>query len=71
MQKLPSILSNRITVCDDNQMAAKDLLQAYIGKMWQTADACLRLYIGLPSITVVPVGDFVPTVLVSSKPAAR
>lgn len=34
-------------------------------------DPCSRLYIGLPSITAVPVGDFVRTVWVSLKPADR
>lgn len=36
-----------------------------------TSDHLARFYIGLPSITVVPVGDFVATALVSSNPAAR
>ena len=31
----------------------------------------LTAYIGLPSMTVVPVGDWVATVLVSSNPAER
>ena len=35
------------------------------GSYWSQLDT------GLPSITVVPVGDFVRTALVSSKPAAR
>ena len=37
----------------------------------KTVDPCSRLYIGLPSITAVPVGDFVRTVWVSLKPADR
>jgi hypothetical protein len=37
----------------------------------KTVDPRSRRYIGLPSITAVPVGDFVRTVWVSLKPADR
>ena len=37
----------------------------------KTVDPRSRPYIGLPSISAVPVGDFVRTVWVSLKPADR